>query len=40
VDQVPKVANGMGGVRGIGVIEDKSSQSACNGEEGMWPYTV
>jgi len=40
VDQVPIVANGMGGISGIGVIEDKSSQLACIGEEGMWPYTV
>jgi hypothetical protein len=40
MDQVPKVANGVGGVSGIGVIEVKSSQSACNGIEGMWPYTV
>jgi hypothetical protein len=34
VDQVPKVANGVGGVSEIRVMEDKSSHSACNGEEG------
>jgi len=37
VGQFPKVANDMSGVSGIEFKEDKSCQSACNGEEGMWP---